>query len=67
MNLMKSLNSIERCESPAQCESPSVVDTLSRKQKSLQRQLDDVNAALDALRSNPEVTKVLELIARCNY
>ena len=48
----------------AQCESPSVIDTLSRKKLSLEKQLQDVNNALDALRNAPEVMKVLELLAK---
>lgn len=47
-----------------QCVSPSMLDTLKRRQKEATERLDDLNAAISALESNPEVAKVLELVAR---
>ena len=46
------------------CESPSVVENLKRRKLSLTKQLSDVNNALAALEDNPEVMKVLELLAK---
>lgn len=52
------------CVSQEQAISPSVLDTLKRRQQELNMRLADVNAAIEALEKNPEVTKVLELLAR---
>jgi len=55
-----------QCEdiSPNQCCSPSLLETLKRRQKELASRLDDVTAAVNALETNPEISKVLELVAR---
>ena len=42
----------------------SVHETLQNKKETLTRALADVQAAIDALDANPEVSKVLELLAR---
>lgn len=52
------------CEPPKQCESPSILDTLRRKQRDLSTRLADVTAAIDAMEKNPEAGKVPELVAR---
>jgi len=53
----------------AQCESlmprqVTVRENLENKRDKLRTSLADVDAALDALDANPEVSKVLELLAR---
>jgi hypothetical protein len=49
---------------PKQASSPSLLDNLKRRQKEAQSRLEDLNAAITALESNPEVARVLELVAR---
>lgn len=49
------------------CESPSPLETFKRQRKQLEEKLLNVNRAIEALEANPEVTKVLELIARARY
>jgi vacuolar-type H+-ATPase subunit E/Vma4 len=43
---------------------PTVRDALENKKQSMTEALADVQAAIDALDANPEVSKVLELLAR---
>jgi len=40
----------------------SITGQLTRKKQRLERELNDVTQALDALNNNPELTKVLELV-----
>lgn len=47
-----------------QCESPSMLDNLKRRQRDAAERLNDLNAAIAALEANPEVAKVLELVAK---
>lgn len=47
-----------------QCESPSLLDNLKRRQRDAAERLNDLNAAIAALEANPEVAKVLELVAK---
>lgn len=42
----------------------SITGDLTRKKQRLETQLSEVNAALDALKDNPELTKVLELVSK---
>jgi hypothetical protein len=42
----------------------SMVGNLERKRLRLESQLQDTNAALDALKSNPDVARVLELVLK---
>lgn len=51
-------------DSPKQIASPSPLDTLKRSQVELKSRLADVDAAIEALEANPEITKVLELLSR---
>lgn len=41
-----------------------MLETLKRRQRDAAQRLDDLNAAIAALEANPEVAKVLELVAR---
>ena len=45
-------------------EEPTVTDKLKMKKAKLERQLADVNAAIEALESFPGVEKVLNLISK---
>jgi hypothetical protein len=54
----------QQAQKSLQCVSPSMLDTLKRRQKDATERLNDLNAAISALESNPEVAKVLELVAR---
>ena len=51
----------EQCVMPRQT---SVRENLKNKKDELTTALADVQAAIDALDANPEVSKVLELLAR---
>lgn len=64
MNVLNTLAYDKCCEAPSQAISPSLVDQFRRTQLELKDRLERVTAALDALEKNPEVCKVLELIAR---
>lgn len=62
---------IEQALTPAQCDcvkpglsSTAVTDRLANARNRLQGQLDEVQAALDALAKNPELAKILDLVAR---
>lgn len=50
--------------SPKQCISPSMLDNLKRRQREAAERLNDLNAAIAAMEANPEVAKVLELVAK---
>ena len=52
-----------KCET-SRLEEPTVTDNLKMKKANLEKQLADVNAAIDALESNPGVEKVLNLISK---
>ena len=45
-------------------ESPSILDSMTRKKLRLEQQLKDVNSCIEALNKNPEINKLLELIAK---
>lgn len=47
-----------------QAESPSLLQTLQRRKIEHEARLADLNAAIRALEENPDVMKVLELVAR---
>ena len=50
------------------CDSePTIEERLLRKKLSLERDLKDVNAALEALQANPEILKVMCLITKVRY
>lgn len=50
--------------SPKDCQSPSLAETLKRRKQHLEADLANVTGALEALEKNPEVARVLELVAR---
>ena len=54
----------EACDSPKVCCDNDVLTRLQSRKRCLERELVDVNAALEALDSNPEVTKVLVLLTK---
>lgn len=43
---------------------PSVLDDLAGQKDALEKQLADVNAAIEALNSNPEFSKCFELLSK---
>jgi prophage tail gpP-like protein len=45
-------------------EEPTVTENLKMKRAKLEKQLFDINAAIEALESNPGVEKVLNLISK---
>jgi hypothetical protein len=45
----------------------TVTETLERKRLNLQKKLDRVDAALAALKANPEIEKVMNLIQQASY
>jgi len=47
-----------------QAESPSPLDNLRRRKLQYEERLKAVNDAIEALEANPQVTKVLELLAK---
>ena len=47
-----------------QVSSQSVMDNLTLRKLSLEKQLKDIDNALLALKQNPEVVRVLELLAK---
>lgn len=49
---------------PNQADSPSLLQTLQRRKLEHEARLADLNAAIRALEENPDVMKVLELVAR---
>ena len=46
------------------CERPNVLEVLQERQIRLTNELQNINAALDALKKNPEVANILELISK---
>lgn len=54
----------EKSPTTRNLEEPTVTDNLKMKKAKLEKQLADVNAAIDALESNPGVEKVLNLISK---
>lgn len=54
-------------EGPGRMVQPTIEDRLLRRKNQLEADLTDVNAALEALQSNPEVLKIMCLISKVNY
>jgi len=56
----------DMCEKQAanQVSKVSVLDTLKAQRNALQDRLDNLDECIDAMEANPNVTKVLELIAK---
>ena len=54
----------EPCSDIKQAESYSPLDNLKRQQKQLIERLNNVDEAIRALENNPEILKVLELLAK---
>lgn len=68
MDPLRNLASMQECcDSPKQVMSPSVLENLIRRKTQLEDSLARVNAAIEALQENPQVSKVLELLAKANY
>ncbi len=63
MNIGEALCGPQECGTKEYRE-PSILETLTRKKKGLEESLARVDEALVALQENPQVTKVLELIAK---
>jgi len=51
-------------ESPKMCIKPDLKDGLVSKKVRLEAQLADINNAIAALESNPEVARLLELVGK---
>ena len=51
-----------KCESS--CRSPSLMERLEDQKQDLEGRLARLNEALDALKSNPEVAKVIDLVSK---
>ena len=49
------------------CITPSIEDRLLQKKERLEQDLQDINAALEALQANPEILKIMVLISKVNY
>jgi len=49
------------------CITPSIEDRLLQKKARLEQDLNDTNAALEALQANPEILKIMVLISKVNY
>ena len=65
LNILSGFADQETCEP---CKPDSYVDSLitnlQRRKLRAQQELDSFNAALDALKKNPEVANILELISK---
>ena len=46
---------------------PSIEERLNQRRERLTHELRDVEAAIEALRQNPEVMKVINLISKAGY
>jgi hypothetical protein len=57
------LGSIEDI-SPKQSQSPNLLDVFKRQKLNLEERLKDTNEAITALEKNPEINRLLELIAK---
>lgn len=49
------------------CRAPTVRERLEQQKQEMTRQLEKVNAAIDALDSNPGVAEVLELLGKAGF
>ena len=49
---------------PCKPYSQSLLQQLSERKANAERSLSEINAAIDALNSNPEVAKLLDLISK---
>lgn len=69
MELGQGLQGFAQCapETMGRITMPSVEERLLRRKTDLEAQLEDINNALTALQSNPEVLKILCLISKVNY
>ena len=47
-------------------EMPTISEVLQKKRCHLMDQIRDIDLTLDELRNNPDTTKLLDLIRRCN-
>jgi hypothetical protein len=47
-------------------EMPTISEVLQKKRCALMDQVRDIDLTLEELRNNPDVTKVLDLIRKCN-
>jgi len=62
---MNIFNDIESpCETSIAPRSDTILDNLKRRKLRAEDELAKINGAIEAMEKNPEVTKVLELIAK---
>lgn len=58
----------EPCEKPCNdvvaCRPPTILERLVERQVRLKTELDDVERAIDALNSNPQVADIFNLVSR---
>jgi hypothetical protein len=66
---MDLLNSNQCVDVPSsgRCIQPTIEERLLDRKERLTRDLADVNAALEGLKANPEILKVMCLISKVNY
>ncbi len=62
-------NATAQCQSSLQggIAMPTLEDRLNQRKFQLESSLKDINEALDAIKSNPDVLKILNLISKVNY
>lgn len=60
------VNNAEECCSQIAPAAQSALDELVRRRARTQAKLDDIDAAINALRANPEILRVLDLMAKAN-
>lgn len=64
IDIMDEINLMPQTQECCEAYKPSLIDTLTQKQQVLTRQLDEVNAALEALKRNPELQQTLDLLRK---
>ena len=70
--MIESLGSIgnmkiaEDCYGQVAPATQSALDELVRRRERTQAKLDDIDAAINALRANPEILRILDLMAKAN-
>lgn len=67
MNVLRNISDSSLGDCEKQVESPSPLDNLKRQKAHLADKMQRVDAAIEAMEKHPEVTEVLELLAKANY
>ena len=66
LNSIGGITSVEECCGQVAPVAQSALDELVRRRNRTQAKLDDIDAAINALRANPEILRVLDLLAKAN-